>query len=333
MAEAIHRADMGLGCVKLGSVATGGPRAGIRLVHAACDRGIGFFDTADAYGDGASERVLGRALRGARRDGVVLATKGGYLFRERSPLELLARRAVVPLLARASAARSTARSIGSNPGSGGYRAHDFSPGHLRAAVEGSLRRLGTDRIDLYQLHGPPALCDDDTLAAMDDLLAAGKILAYGAGLETLDDAATWVDVPGISSLQIPFGLLDPEAARSVLPAAAGQGVKVIARGVFAAGLLGEIDHEVELSIGAPQRALRRTIRAIAIEHGINSFAAATWYVGSRPGVAMVLLGMSSLAHLEENLRHAAAPDPPTSFVEAVEVALAAYVGAGGPSLL
>ena len=83
---------IGFGCVNLGSAARGhSPRADVRLVQEAVDRGIDLFDTADVYGSGASERILGRGL-GPRRDGVTIATKGGYRFRPRSAAEQTARR-------------------------------------------------------------------------------------------------------------------------------------------------------------------------------------------------------------------------------------------------
>ena len=89
---------VGLGCVNLGSSTGTSERAGVRLVHAALDAGITLFDTADAYGAGASERVLGRALRG-RREGVEIATKGGYCFEQRSMLEQRVRRLAAPAIA------------------------------------------------------------------------------------------------------------------------------------------------------------------------------------------------------------------------------------------
>src|SRR5438105_544240 len=115
--------------------------AAAAVVDAALEAGITFFDTADLYGSGQSEEFLGRAL-GARRDRVVLATKFG--------MEL-------------DAERRGAR-----------------PEYIRRAIEDSLRRLGTDRIDLYQLHEPdPGTPIEDTLAELDRLLQAGKVREIG----------------------------------------------------------------------------------------------------------------------------------------------------------
>lgn len=118
-----------------------------RALRAAYDGGVRLFDTADVYGCGHSERVLGAALADVRDD-VVIATKGGLLFDE-----------------------STRTGAGS----------DVSPAHLRAACEASLRRLGTDRIDLYQLHpgDAPLPMIEDVVATFDALVDEGKVRAYG----------------------------------------------------------------------------------------------------------------------------------------------------------
>jgi len=132
---------VGIGCNNFGRRLD---RAGTdALVHAAMDAGINFFDTADIYGDGASEEYLGKAL-GARRDEVIIATKFGV-------------------------------EMGSDPSRGGA-----SPRWIESAVEYSLRRLGTDRIDLYQLHKPDENTPiEDTLEALDELISAGKVRQIG----------------------------------------------------------------------------------------------------------------------------------------------------------
>jgi len=123
----------------------------------ALELGITFFDTADVYGTGHSEQVVGRALAG-HRDEVVIATKFGNVF---DP----ARRAITGA--------------------------DASPGHIHQACRDSLARLGTDRIDLYQLHlgDLPAGQADDALAALEDLVTAGLILSYGWSTDDPERAA------------------------------------------------------------------------------------------------------------------------------------------------
>ena len=128
---------------------------GLHLLRRAYELGVTFYDTADVYGDGKGETLLTDAL-GAHRDELVIATKFGYDFYTYPGLQ---------------------------PGQR-ERPHDWSPAYIRKACEESLRRLNTDRIDLYQMHNPrvDALDCDDTFAALEELKAEGKIRAYGAAL-------------------------------------------------------------------------------------------------------------------------------------------------------
>jgi aryl-alcohol dehydrogenase-like predicted oxidoreductase len=130
-----------------------------RAIHRALDLGVTLFDTADVYGTGHSERVLGAAL-GARRDDVVVATKWGNTYDEK-----------------------TRQLTGADP----------SPDYLRHAVERSLHRLGTDRIDLYQLHlGGASLAEGaELLGALEELVTAGKVRWYGWSTDDADRAAAW----------------------------------------------------------------------------------------------------------------------------------------------
>ena len=143
----------GLGGAAQGAVAYGATRdeESIAAVRAACERGVNFFDTSDFYGFGHSEEVLGKALRGMRAQ-VVIATKAGLL-----------------------------------DASG---AQDFSPAHLRRALEASLERLGTDYVDLFQLHGPPIdllVRQPEIMGCLEDLRRAGKLRAFGASVRSPDE--------------------------------------------------------------------------------------------------------------------------------------------------
>src|SRR6476469_355361 len=138
--------QLGFGCARLGSASGGGRRRdAVRLLRDAVDAGVVVFDTAGAYGAGASERLVGEALRGYRSQ-VTIATKGGYVFRPRSRVEQRVRRAVRSVTARRTAS-GTAVAAG-----GAYGAQDFSPANLRRRLDDSLRRLRTDHVDVYQLH-------------------------------------------------------------------------------------------------------------------------------------------------------------------------------------
>ena len=174
------------------------------VVHAALDAGVTLFDTADIYGNGKSEEFLGRAL-GPRRKDIVLATKFGGPMDER---------------------RRGAR-----------------PDYVRRAVEDSLRRLGTDRIDLYQLHQPDTETPiGDTLGALDELVRAGKVREIGCSnfsVEQLRDAERAAR-PGAArfvSVQNEYSLLHRDPEGGVLAECERQGLAFIPYFPLASGLL------------------------------------------------------------------------------------------------
>jgi aryl-alcohol dehydrogenase-like predicted oxidoreductase len=189
---------------------------GIRLLRRALELGINFFDTADVYGDGKGETILAEAFAG-RRDDVVIATKFGYDFY------------AYP---------------GVQPGQR-ERPQDWSPAFVRRACEESLRRLNTDRIDLYQLHNPrlDALQRDDLFATLEDLKAAGKIRAYGAALgpalkpDRQIEEGLYMIRERKAAVQIIFNLLEQMLGEVHGPVAQEYGVPLLARVPHASGLL------------------------------------------------------------------------------------------------
>src|SRR4051794_11270389 len=174
-----------------------GERATAEVVHAALDAGIDFFDTADIYDTGRSEEFLGRAL-GARRRDVVVATKFGMKMDEQ-------RR-------------------------GG------KPAYVRRAAEDSLRRLGTDCIDLYQFHQPDPLTPiEDTLGAMEDLKRAGKVREIGCSNFSGEQLRA---IPGgFASVQNHYSLFRREAEADVIPECVRQGIAFIPYFPLESGLL------------------------------------------------------------------------------------------------
>jgi aryl-alcohol dehydrogenase-like predicted oxidoreductase len=292
------RPGFGLGCVNLGRHG----RNGIRVVHQALDLGISFFDTADAYGNGESERILGRGLR-RRRHEAFIATKAGYTFRERSLLASAAR----PLLEPARGWVRSVRPEAHSPRPESHRARvsygeqNFSPKYLRGALEASMRRLGTDFVDLYQLHGPREV-HDDVVALMTDLRSEGKVGGCGVGLESLRHAMDWIKTGLLTGIQVPFGLLDPEAGKQVIPRAATEGLSVIVRGVFAGGFVARPsgDDVGRLRPGQPERLA--ALREMASSAKVSTMQLAVWFATAQPGVSTVLVGTSSVAHLEELAR-------------------------------
>lgn len=193
---------VGLGCNNFGWRLDADATA--KVVHAALDAGVNFLDTADIYGDTKSEEYLGRALRG-RREQAVVATKFGMKVDDHR--------------------------------------HGAKPAYVRQAAEDSLRRLGTDYIDLYQIHQPdPETPIADTLAALDELVKAGKVREIGcsnfSAQQTREaEAALRPGGAHFVSLQNEYSLLHREPEREVLPECERSGLAFLPYFPLANGLL------------------------------------------------------------------------------------------------
>ena len=309
-------ARIGFGCVKLGGAQTRvGDQRLVRLVREAIDLGVVFFDTADAYGSGRSEAILGSAL-GASRSDVVLATKGGYLFDE-ARVNGFGAWIVGPV----SAAWNRLRPGGTRQ----YQAQDFSPQYLRHAVDASLRRLRTDHIDIYQLHAPREMCGEATFAALEDLVRVGKIGQIGVGFESIEGADRWLDVEVVTRVQVPFGILDPQARTSLLPEAASRGVDVMVRGVLASGLLDADESDIGEHLDRPKFTLLERLRVIARDGGLAMHDLALRWVLAQSLAGTVLVGINSSAHLHAVVKAASAPPLEKEITTRVDELLDSYV--------
>ncbi len=196
---------VGLGCWQLGAdwgeVREDTARG---ILEAAADSGVTFYDTADVYGDGRSERLVGRFLadRGGAGSGFTVATKMG---RRADPH--------VPEM--------------------------FTLDHFRAWTDRSRENLGVDTLDLVQLHCPPTevLHREATYDACDRLVEEGRTAAYGVSVETVGEALSAIARPHVASIQIILNIFRRKPLAEVLPAAADAGVGIIARVPLASGLL------------------------------------------------------------------------------------------------
>ena len=199
--DGIEVSEVGLGCWQFGG--DFGPMSeetAIEILRTAVERGISFFDTADVYGDGRSEALIGRFLRESGAD-VFIATKYG---RE-----------------------------------GHVYPNGYAEKTLHDCVAESLRRLGVERLDLLQLHCvPPAVLKDGAIFDwLRRLVDAGKIARFGASVETVDEGLLCLEQEGISSLQTIFNIFRMKPAQELFPAAAENGVSIIVRLPLASGLL------------------------------------------------------------------------------------------------
>lgn len=280
----------GIGCNNFGRIVDEKRTADV--VSAALDAGVTFFDTADLYGEGLSEQFLGRALK-RRRNGVVIGTKFGMM----SP----------PPGVNAGSAEWTARSC-----------------------ENSLRRLGTDHIDLLMLHQPdPATPIAETLGALGALVAAGKVIEIGCSnftVEQLAEAATAaksLGVPGFVSVQNECSLVHRDDLDGVIPECASRGIAYLPFFPLASGLLtGKYRRDAEpaegtrLARATPERRARYfndrnfdlidRLSRFAADHGHTLHELALSWLASLPSVAAVIPGATSVAQVQANSKAAIA---------------------------
>lgn len=280
---------IGIGCNNFGRQLDGGATQAI--VHAALDQGITFFDTADSYGKPktASESVLGPILK-PHRDKIVIATKFGRVLDDE---------------------RQGAK-----------------PAYVRAATEASLRRLQTDYIDLMQLHIPdPTTPIEDTLGALEDLVAEGKIRAIGgsnftgAELAAMGEAASQHGKPPFASTQIEYSMLYRKPVSDVVAECERQGIKLLPfRPLFNGLLTGKYRADAPVPtdsrIGGKSEADQARIlseanlqavaqlTAYAEAHGHTILELAIGWVLAHEIIPSVIAGVSSPRQVEGNAKAA-----------------------------
>jgi aryl-alcohol dehydrogenase-like predicted oxidoreductase len=236
-----------------------------RIVDRALAGGINFFDTADLYEEGRNEEKVGRLLK-QRRNELVLATKVGNRWRE--------------------------------DGSG----WDWDPRkeYIMSAVESSLRRLGTDRIDLYQLHGG-TLEDpiDETLEAFELLQRQGKIRYYGISSIRPNVIRAWIRKSTITSVMMQYSLLDRRPEESVMEELRLHGIGILARGALGKGLLVDKKETTYLEHGAEDV---KNARGIIFSHSGNDRKpahTALQFVLANPAVTVAVAGIRTEEQLED----------------------------------
>jgi aryl-alcohol dehydrogenase-like predicted oxidoreductase len=299
--------EIGFGGSRIGGLLAedGGRTTSLRTLEAACDAGINFYDTADMYSQGESEALVGKAFR-RKRDKVFIATKGGYCLPGRTRLIQLIKPLAKPIVRAIRLRRSTVPAALS-----GTISQDFSPGYLRKAVEASLRRLQSDHIDLYQLHSPPleelrGTRLQDALGLLARLKTEGKIREYGIALDSVDQAAHCLNMEGIASLQMPFGLMDPEALDGVFDKVSERHYGIISRGCFGGGALKQSLTEEDLRAIEPKWERVLEIRRLAAQMERSPLEAALQFSLCVECISVTILGMRTPHHLAANLQHYAA---------------------------
>ena len=211
----LGRTGWNISTISFGAWAIGGDAWGktddaesMRSLHRAVDLGVNFIDTADVYGDGHSERLVGR-LRKERKEELIVATKAGRRL---------------------------------NP----HVAEGFTRRNLNAFVERSLANLGTDALDLLQLHCPPPDVYDmpEVFGILDDLVHSGKLRFYGVSVERVEEALRAARYPNVQSIQIIFNMFRMKPAERLFPVVREKQIGILARVPLASGLLsGKLRHD------------------------------------------------------------------------------------------
>jgi aryl-alcohol dehydrogenase-like predicted oxidoreductase len=252
----------------------------------AFEQGVNFFDTADCYSQGDSERVLGRVFRG-KRDRIIICSKAGKTI---GSLQRLRSRAVPfakRIMRRWSASRNLAASLACQ-----FHAQNFRPGYIEKAIALSLSRLKTDYLDLFLLHGPDvsALSDPGLFDRLDRLRQRGMIRYYGVSLEdsvTSQEIGLSLARPDIAALQIAVDPYHTSTISAVERQMRDNAVGLIGRAPFARGAL--FHDERGLAVLAQSAPARPAQVAIRLAMQLNPHGT-------------VLVGMTNRQHLRENLQ-------------------------------
>jgi aryl-alcohol dehydrogenase-like predicted oxidoreductase len=280
---------IGLGCWGMGGARPGSKAYGpendprsLATIDRALELGVNFFDTSDLYGLGHSEEVIGRALRG-RRERAIIASKVGFVVDAQ-----------------------------------GRQSRDYSAAHIRRSLEGSLRRLQTDYLDLYQLHDPALTdlkADPGSIETLRELQAEGKIRAWGISLRSPADGHAAIEHFEAPVIQVNFNMIDQRALENGLLDLAGRrAVGVIARTPLCFGFLTgrynadtrfpDGDHRVgwpreQIALWASAPELFAA--ALGRPAGQTPGQLALRYCLSYPAMSTVIPGMLAPAEVDENV--------------------------------
>jgi aryl-alcohol dehydrogenase-like predicted oxidoreductase len=267
---------IGLGCSRL---ARG--RGSSELLAAALDLGVNFFDTADSYGQGESERALACILKSGRGD-LYIASKVGYST---------------------SAFGAFAGKIKALSGRGG-KPQNFTPRYIQTAVHASLKRLETDYIDLLQLHSPPldVAKSEAIWTCLQNLQFKGHIRSFGISCRNVNDAIVLAESGAFPSLQCEINVLHASEYSGLMSHLTRDKSGLIARQAFGSGQMST---------------LRERYRFLEIPGRRSTTQAAIQYVLHYRHVSTVLVGTSSPKHLEENVAALSTPSLSTTEIERI----------------
>ena len=296
--------EIGMGTWELGGREWGdiGETDAVDLLRYAFENGVTYYDTADQYGGGRAERLLGEAFS-ALGDRVVIATKLGY--------EL--------------------DSDGWISHGWEHPAFNVSPDYIRSAVEGSLTRLKRDVIDIYQFHSPPPAAEwDDAFGTMENLKSEGKIRCYGMGLGSEADALKAITETGISSLMLTYNILTQGMATPVMETAAEKGIAIAVRQPLSSGLLsGHLGPDTVFAENDYRKTWPREkfladlerveqVKSIIGDKARSLPQAALKFILAHPAVSCVVPGMMTPAQVDDGVATSGAAPLPASILDQLQ---------------
>lgn len=308
----------------LGTMTMGRPveeREAIKIIHAAIDAGVNFIDTADMYANGVTEEIIAKAVKG-KRDSLVLASKGGHIRKLDEKYGVVLDCGPIDM-ARPKAFYSWPAGAGV-----GHNDMGLSRKHIMQAVEGSLRRLKTDYIDLYYAHMPDYSTPlDETVRAMDDLVSQGKVRYLGcSNFRAFQlSKALWIsdkhNLARWDCIQPPYNLLARDIEYELLPLCDEEGVGVCVFSPMAAGFLSGKYKKGEKPIEGARFSLTKLgyrynqrywdeasfaavekLSKVAEELGIGLAEFALAWVLSNKTITSIVCGSSNVEQLHQNIR-------------------------------
>ena len=285
-ATSLRISKIGFGCMSLPT-----QDASIQIISKAIALGITFFDTADLYDKGENERLLGKAIKEKRKD-LIIATKVGNQWKK--------------------------------DGNG----WDWNPSkeHIIAGVEASLRRLGTDYIDLYQLHGGTMQDPfNETIEAFEWLKQQGKIRYYGLSSIRPNVIKEWINQSNMASVMLQYSVLDRRPEESVLHLLQEKNIGVLARGSLAQGLL--INKEPKSYLNFDASTVKEAATAVSAVSTLERIPTQTalQFVLQQPAITAAVVGIRTMEQLVEIVGTMSAPPLEINEIEKIKKAVPAHI--------
>ncbi len=285
-ATSLRISKIGFGCMSLPT-----QDASIQIISKAIALGITFFDTADLYDKGENERLLGKAIKEKRKD-LIIATKVGNQWKK--------------------------------DGNG----WDWNPSkeHIIAGVEASLRRLGTDYIDLYQLHGGTMQDPfNETIEAFEWLKQQGKIRYYGLSSIRPNVIKEWINRSNMASVMLQYSVLDRRPEESVLHLLQEKNIGVLARGSLAQGLL--INKEPKSYLNFDASTVKEAATAVSAVSTLERIPTQTalQFVLQQPAITAAVVGIRTMEQLVEIVGTMSAPPLEINEIEKIKKAVPAHI--------